>query len=182
YYITATTKAQMETLLKQGVIQMELFTERLCEIEHDGIRYTLRKNPVKAKEIENNRNGKIEKIRKITDQRNLYLSEHPKADVSTDIAVVNEGIKKLKVSGFTFIDATDRVLAVNIDEKAMKEESLLDGCYVIRSNLPVDQGSMEIIHQRYKDLANVEWAVRTMKSDTIESRPVLVRKQPRTYA
>ncbi|EQD54374.1 transposase IS4 family protein, partial [mine drainage metagenome] len=29
YYITATTKAQMETLLKQKVIQMELFTEKL---------------------------------------------------------------------------------------------------------------------------------------------------------
>ena len=30
FYITATTKPQMETLLKQGVIQMELFTEKLC--------------------------------------------------------------------------------------------------------------------------------------------------------
>ena len=70
-------------------------------------------------------------------------------------------------------------MAVRIDEKALKDESHLDGCYVIRSNLPVDQGSMDTIHSRYKDLADVEWAFRTMKSDTIELRPVLVRKQPR---
>ena len=182
YYITATTKAQMETLLKEKIIQMELFTEKLCEIENNGIRYILRRNPVRAKEIEDNRNGKVEKIRKITDERNMYLSEHPKAGVSTAIAAVNERIKKLKVSGFTYIDATDRVLTVRIDEKAMKEESYLDGCYVIRSNLPVDQGSTEIIHQRYKDLSNVEWAFRTMKSDTIELRPVHVRKKSRTRA
>ena len=96
--------------------------------------------------------------------------------------MVNERIEKLKVSGFTAVYATDRILAVRIDEKALEEESYLDGCYVIRSNLPADQGSMETIHRRYRDLANVEWAFRTMKSDTMELRPVHVRKKPRTRA
>ena len=41
---------------------------------------------------------------------------------------------------------------------------------------------MDTIHSRYKDLADVEWAFRTMKSDTIELHLVLVRKQPRTRA
>jgi hypothetical protein len=41
---------------------------------------------------------------------------------------------------------------------------------------------MDTIHKRYKDLANVEWAFRTMKSDTIELRPVYVGKKPRTRA
>ncbi|EQD63828.1 transposase IS4 family protein, partial [mine drainage metagenome] len=86
YYITATTKAQMETLLKQKVIQMELFTEKLCEIEHEGIRYILRKNPVREKEIQDSRNGKVEKIRNIVDERNKYLSDHPKANVSTAVS------------------------------------------------------------------------------------------------
>ncbi|MCL4320300.1 MAG: IS1634 family transposase [Candidatus Thermoplasmatota archaeon] len=182
YYITATTKPQMETLLKQGVIQMELFTEKFCESTHENIRYILRRNPVRAREIQDSRNRKIEKIRSITDERNRYLSEHPKADVSTAINIINERIEKLKVSGFMVIEAKDRVLTVKIDEKLLKDESHLDGCYVIRSNIPVDQGSMDTIHQRYKDLANVEWAFRTMKSDTIELRPILVRKKSRTSA
>ena len=182
YYITATTKPQMETLLKQGVIQMELFTEKLCEILHENTRYILRRNPVRAKEIQDSRNRKIEKIRSIVDDRNRYLSEHPKAEISTATAVVNERIEKLKVSGFTVVEAKERILTVRIDEEVLKEETHLDGCYVIRSNLPVDQGSMDTIHQRYKDLANVEWAFRTMKSDTIELRPIHVRKKPRTRA
>ncbi len=182
YYITATTKPQMETLLKNGVIQTELFTEKLCEIVHENARYILRRNPVRAKEIQDSRNRKIEKIRSITDDRNRYLSEHPKAEITTATAVVSERIEKLNVSGFITIEVTDRVLTVTINEKALKEESHLDGCYVIRSNLPVDQVNMDTIHQRYKDLANVEWAFRTMKSDTIELRPVHVRKKPRTRA
>ena len=181
YYITATTKPQMETLLKNGVIQTELFTEKLCEIVHENTRYILRRNPVRAKEIQDSRNRKIEKIRSITDDRNRYLSEHPKAEITTATAVVSERIEKLNVSGFITIDVTDRV-TVTINEKALKEESHLDSCYVIRSNLPVDQVNMDTIHQRYKDLANVEWAFRTMKSDTIELRPVHVRKKPRTRA
>ncbi|EQD58979.1 transposase IS4 family protein, partial [mine drainage metagenome] len=88
YYITATTKAQMETLLKQKIIQMELFTEKLCEIQHEGIRYILRKNPVRAEEIETSRNKKVEKIRKTVDERNKYLSDHPKANVSTAVSLV----------------------------------------------------------------------------------------------
>ena len=86
------------------------------------------------------------------------------------------------MSGFITIEVTDRVLTVTINEKALKEESHLDSCYVIRSNLPVDQINMDTIHQRYKYLANVELAFRTMKSDTIELRPVHVRKKPRTRA
>ena len=180
YYITATTKAQMETLLKQNVIQMELFTEKLCEIIHENIRYIMRRNPVRKKEIETNRNRKIEKIRNVVNERNLYLSEHPKAGVSTAVFTVNEKIEKLNISGFVSIDVTDRILSMKINEKALEEESYLDGCYVIRSNLPIDKGNMDIIHGRYKDLANVEWAFRTMKSDTIELRPINVRKKERT--
>ncbi len=180
YYITATTKAQMETLLKQKIIQMELFTEKLCEIQHEGIRYILRKNPVRAEEIQDNRDRKVEKIRKMVDERNKYLSEHPKASVTTAVSLVNSRIDKLNISQFINMDISGRVLTVRCDSEKLKEISLLDGCYVIRSNLPADQGSMDIIHKRYKDLANVEWAFRTMKSDTIELRPINVRKKNRT--
>ena len=124
----------------------------------------------------------MEKIKKMVGDRNKCLSKHPKADVSTAIAAVSERIEKLKASGFVTIDATDLVLAVRVDEKAPKEISLLDGCYVISSNLPVDQGSMGIIHKIYKDLANVKWAFRTMKSKPIELLPVNVRKKPSTRA
>ncbi|EQD59101.1 hypothetical protein B1B_08340, partial [mine drainage metagenome] len=85
---------------------MELFTEKLCEIEHEGIRYILRKNPVREKEIQDSRNKKVEKIRNIVDERNKYLSDHPKANVSTAVSLVNERIEKLNISGFINVDVS----------------------------------------------------------------------------
>ena len=182
FYITATTKPQMETLLKQGVIQLELFTERLCEIHHEGVHYILRRNPVRAKEIQDGRNQKVDKVRMVVEERNKYLSQHGKARVSTALSLVNEKIDKLKISDFTKLEVTEQGLKIVLDGDALNEVSLLDGCYVIRSNLPADQGSMDIIHGRYRDIAHVEFAFRTMKSDTIELRPIHVRRKARTRA
>ena len=65
---------------------------------------------------------KLEKIRKIVDERNRYLSEHPKVNVATALSLVNERIEKLNISR--------RELAVMIDEDALNEIVILDGCYV----------------------------------------------------
>ena len=50
------------------------------EIIHETPRYILRRNPVRTREIEDNRNRKIEKIRNFVNDRNIYLSEHRKAE------------------------------------------------------------------------------------------------------
>ena len=51
HYITAITKPQIEALLKTGVLQMELFSATLCEVEQAGVRYVLRRNPLRAEQI-----------------------------------------------------------------------------------------------------------------------------------
>jgi len=38
HYITAITKPQIMKLLRQGVFQMELFAEKVCEGECEGVR------------------------------------------------------------------------------------------------------------------------------------------------
>ena len=70
HYITAITKPQIESLLRQGVIQMELFDEELAEVRpHDGRnggnadravgrRYILRRNPQRTLEMAYSRNDK----------------------------------------------------------------------------------------------------------------------------
>jgi len=42
---------------------MELFEEKLCEVECEGVRYILRRNPERAKELADNREGKLSKLR-----------------------------------------------------------------------------------------------------------------------
>lgn len=179
YYITAITKPQMETLLKQGAIQMELFTEQLFETEYEKIRYILRRNPVRGKELEETRTSKKKKVEALIQEKNKYLTEHPKAVEAVAVRIVTELIGKLKLSNFLKVSATGRELSLTCDDNALAEVSRLDGCYVIKSNVPKDIANTQTVHQRYKDLAHVEKAFRTVKS-TLKIRPLYIRNELRT--
>jgi transposase len=67
-----------------------------------------------------------------------------------------------------------------VDEKARTGVAALDGCYVIKSDVPRDKAHRETLHARYKDLAFVERDFRDMKTARLEVRPVYVRKRDRT--
>ena len=52
--ITSITKSQIRSLLNQGVFHLGSFDEELGEVECEGIRYIVRRNPLRAGEIRNN--------------------------------------------------------------------------------------------------------------------------------
>ena len=56
----------------------------------------------------------------------------------------------------------------------------LDGCYVIKTDLPESVADAKTVHNRYKDLAQVEWAFRTCKTSHLEIRPIYVRTEEST--
>lgn len=179
-YITALTKPQVESLIKKGVIQLELFSEKICEIESDGSRYILRRNPIRVEEIEGTRGEKIEKVQRVVEDKNKYLSEHKRAKVSVAKAKIIKLLGKLKLDNFITIKAGERSLSLNIDEEKKEKLALLDGCYVIKTELNKKDISADTVHQRYKDLALVEQGFRTIKTGLLETRPIYVRKEKRT--
>mgnify|MGYP001581702110 CR=1 FL=1 len=180
HYITAITKPQIRKLLREGVFQMEMFEEKLCEVESDGERYILRRNPERAKELAGQREEKLDHLRKLVNQKSLYLAEHPRAGVEIAQRDVEEKSRQLKVDEWVKTVSRGRTLELVIDEAVRKEVSQLDGCYVIKTDLPTEVASTETIHARYKDLAQVERAFRTFKSGHLEVRPAFVRTEAST--
>ncbi len=75
--------------------------------------------------------------------------------------------------------ADSRRLELREDEVALAEEAMLDGCYVIKTDLPKEV-TKQVIHDRYKDLAQVEQAFRSCKTGMLEMRPWHVRKEEST--
>lgn len=178
-YITAITKREIERLLREDVIQMELFSEDLIEVEYNGERYILRKNPYRAEEIRLNREDKLESIKKHIGEVNKYLEEHDKAKIEVARRRVKEKIGRLNMTSWVTIEDQNRKIELIINEEAKKQESLLDGCYILRTNVSEDIDKKEI-HDRYKDLQKVESAFRTCKQNFLEVRPVYVRKASST--
>lgn len=180
HYITAITKPQIETLLKAGVVQMALFDEKVCEVEQDGVRYLLRRNPRRAEELAASRADKQASVERLCQQRNRYLSEHPRAQVPTAEKALRAKIAQLKLEPWLLVEVEARSLKLKVDPQALETVSRLDGCYVLKTDLSPTAASTELVHSRYKDLAHVEQAFRTSKTAHLEMRPIHVRTAEHT--
>ncbi len=167
-------------LLNQGTIQMELFTKELIEVEEDGIRYILHKNICRAEDIQNNRKSKEKRITFLLNEQNNYLKEHPKSKTEAALKRLNKNIERLKASNWLSVEIKERTLILRKNEEKLAEESLLDGCYIIKTEIEKKKLNTEVIHQKYKDLAMVEQAFRTCKTSIEQIRPIYVRKEKRT--
>jgi transposase len=188
-YITAITKPQIEKLIRDQILSLSLFDATLCEVtlyEDDEptkpLRYILRRNPVRAREVAAVRDSKLAALQTLVDQKNRYLQEHPRAQVEVAQREAQDKAKTLKIDGWTTIATIGRTLSVTIDGDKRAEKARLDGCYVIKSDVSNEEASAETIHARYKDLKEVEWAFRTMKTTLLEMRGIYVRKERRTRA
>lgn len=84
------------------------------------------------------------------------------------------GCKEVTIIGDRGIIKT---LQIERDEEALKEDRFLDGCYVIKTGLKEDEADTYVVHDRYKDLTEVERAFRDCKTANWEVRPIHVRKE-----
>ncbi len=182
YYITALTKPQIEKLLKDNVFQMELFDKDIYEVLDNKIRYVLRCNPIREKEIRENRQSKLEAVKKRCVKKTQYLAQHPRAQVNVAEREIREFIEKLKIDKWVKIRVNARSFSIQIDNEELTKIEKLDGCYTIKTNLSAADVSKDTIHDRYKSLAEVEWAFRTMKTTLLHLRGIYVRKANRTRA
>ena len=205
-YITSIGKPSIRKLLKDNSIEMSLFDEELSEVieKEKGVRYILRCNPTRAKEIAKNRLDKIDAIRELAKQKTNYYNTHLKATKEKFINDINSKIKRLKLSSFLsievayeegkcidedgnqLIDAKGNekrkelaTLTIKIDEKELKEISKLDGCYVIKTSITNLEHTKEEIHKNYKTLIKVENAFKTLKTEFLEFRPIYLRTDSR---
>lgn len=182
-YITAISKPEIDTLLHRGLLQMELFESNLAEVVDGQTRYILRCNPMRRDEVRATRSSKLDAVRALIEAQNEYLAGHRRAQAAVARRKVAEKIEKLRLHGFVSVaDTPDnpRELLLEIDEDARAEAEKLDGCYVIKTDVEAARAPKERVHERYKDLAEVEWAFRTAKKSFLETQPVYVRREKST--
>jgi len=183
HYITAITKPQIEKLLRTGTFQMALFEQELAEVLADeGIRYVLRRNPVRAQEIQDTRHAKLATLQAHVAKQNHYLTDHPRANAQGALQKLVARAEKLRIANWIELTLEERTLKLTVNASAQQEAAKLDGCYVLKTDLPPAQAPKERVHARYQDLASVEQAFRTCKTAHLEVRPLFLRRAARTRA
>jgi len=180
HYITAITKPQIDTLIAARLIRMELFAAEICEVQQKGVRYVLRRNPIRAEQLAASRADKQARVEQLQQERSRYLAEHPRAKVATAEKAVRAKIARLKIHAWLQVEAEGRRVKLTVNQPALEEAARLDGCYVIKTDLPESAASKQAVHDRYKDLAQVEQAFRTCRTTHLEIRPINVRTAEHT--
>ena len=178
-YITALTKPQVESLLDQGVIQLSLFDEKICQVEQEGRRLILRRNPKRAEEVGANRQSRLEKFLASVKEVNEKLSHGLRADAQKSFQKVSAAVVRYNLEKFISLRLEGRYIQASVDEEKVQSAKHLDGCYVLVTDLDKKDCAAETVHERYKDLAQVESAFRLLKS-SLDIRPMWHRRADRT--
>ena len=85
---------------------------------------------------------------------------------------VGRVINKYKMGKFIVFEGSGDALKYKIDEVKIEQESSLDGCYIVYTDLsPEDMTDMEAV-KSYKSLMHVEQAFRNMKTVSLEVQSI----------
>ena len=162
---------------------MDLFDQELAEVLTDeGLRYVLRRNPVRVQEVRDTRHAKLATLQAHVAKQNHYLTDHPRANAQGAWQKLVARAKTLRIAAWVALTLAERSITLTINEEAQTEAAKLDGCYVLKTDLTPAQAKKELVHDRYKDLASVAHAFRTCKTAHLEVRPLFVRREARTRA
>jgi transposase len=179
-YITALTNPQIRRLIKADVIQPDLFDPQVIELTHAGKRLVLRCDPATQRKERHRREHKLQRLAERLAERNAFVAQSSRAKPEAGLRALQRWAKQHKLSAFVELSLNERTIELRIDEEAKLEAALLDGCYCIESDVPVEHLNTQDVHDRYKDLQDVERNFRRLKTACLEVRPIFVRKEQRT--
>ena len=182
HYITALSKPEIRKLLLNQRMQMSLFDEELYEIEMNGKRYVLRKNPIIRDRLRRERSKREAKLKKAVDARNEYVKAHQRAHPEKGLAKLQALAKTYRIDGYIDLTLEDGQVQFKKSDQSMESQFSLDGCYMIESTVPTSMMSTQDIEKCYRSLSQVEQDFRLIKTSSLEVRPIFLRKANRTKA
>jgi transposase len=174
-YITALTRSRMMELVEDEdtPFQIEMFdTKNLAAVHYEGRRYILCHNPLRRERDETTR------------ERLLALTEKKLAAIAANVAAgrlkrrdavakrLFRWLNRWGMEKFFIVEYGEGKFSFQRNEETLARYRALDGCYVLATSL--DENLMESaeVLRRYKSLARVEQAFRTMKTEDLFIRPI----------
>ena len=179
-YITALTDPQIRKLLKRDLLQLDLFDETAQEVEHGTRRLILRRNEARQHKEAHRRQDKLAKLHRLVAERNAFVQQANRATPEAGLRQLTQWAKTHTLTAFLTLTLQDTQLTVELDEAKQADAALLDGCYVLETDVPPEAMDAATVDARYRDLQHVERDFRTMKTSLLEMRPIFVRKATHT--
>jgi transposase len=174
-YITALKRQDMMRMVEDihHPIQLGLFDhQHLVELDHEGKRYILCHNPLRKDEDSATRLRLLEK----TEEKLQSIANNVKngrlKDKDRIARRLYRWINKWNMERFFNVEYRDCYFSFGRNQEEIERYAILDGCYVIISNVKAEELNTSSVHSKYKDLKYVENAFRSMKVSDLFLRPI----------
>jgi transposase len=184
-WITALRNDSIKKLAEQKTIQLCLFDERdLAEVtsaDYPGERLVVCRNPLLAAERDRKRQELLIAAEKKLDAVKQAVSRKSRPLRGMDKIGLRVGreLKSSKMQKHFELTIKDDAFTYRRNEEQIAREAALDGLYVIRTSLDAEVLSAERTVSAYKDLSQVEWAFRSLKTIDLHIRPIYHWKDDR---
>ena len=172
----------MHKLLREGVLRLEWFTPHVHEVQQGPVRLVFRRSEAVRRKAQRRRADKLAKLHALITARNACVRTAKRAQPEAGLRALHAWITRHKLAGWVQWSLQARDIIVTVDEAAQTEATRFEGCYVLETDVPQTVLDAQAVHDRYRDLHEVEHDFRTMKTGLLEVRPIFVRKAPRTRA
>ncbi len=194
HYITALTDPQIRRLLGEGILQLPLFSETICEVGHGQLRYVLRKNEAETIRIARRLADKLAKLDARIQARNQKVQAQPRSKPGspatglcrwggkpeTGLRQIEQWAVRHKLQELIQLRLEAGQIVLERQQRAIERHLELAGCYVITTDVPAAAMGAQQVHESYMALQRVERDFRAMKTGAPEVRPIFVQKASRT--
>jgi transposase len=184
-WITALRNDSIKKLVEQNTIQLSLFDQRdLAEVtspDYPGERLIVCRNPLLADERARKRTELLAAAEKKLDAVVQAVSrvKQPLRGKAQIGLRVGRDLKNTKVKKHFELTIEDDSFSYRRLDEQIAQEAALDGLYVVRTSLSQETLSAEQTVSTYKDLSQVEWAFRSLKTVDLQVRPIFHWKDDR---
>ena len=150
------TDPQIRRLLAQGTLQLSLFSEQVCEVQGEGVRYILRRNPDEAQREQHRLDNKLAKLEAQIQARNEQVRTHPAASRKRANGRCKPGSSGTNSRVSSAIPLEGTQLKLQRNEEAIARALELAGCYVVATDVASSAMSPQQVHDSYVALQKVE--------------------------
>lgn len=195
-YITGLEIDEIRSLIKTGIIQLNLFSKDIAEIENEGERYILCTNPdleiehaqtraeLKSKledalhnikmSFDNQRAKHLDNIKRIAsgDKNKKLKVSFTQEQLDSFKYRVRKAKEKYNMQSYYQVTITNEEFNVQFNFEKYTQTKLLDGKYVIVTNVTKEKMTKDAVRNEYKNLQYVEHAFRDMKTANLNIRPI----------
>lgn len=171
-YITGLTKNEIKELIKNEILQLDMFSKKLVEVSDGSIRYVLSINPVIS---ENSNKVRTTRRNKFEDAINELQQKWQKKKNQNEINLKKRAfalLKRYKMNSYYKIKIDVNNFKSEFDLEQYNKDKNLDGLYVVATTVNKTCMDTQQVREHYKNLQHVEHAFRDMKTTKLDIRPI----------